>query len=207
MSVRIKLESESHSMVGKLLFLLLLILILILLLLLGSVCFRNGRKEFWVVWRESGEECVGRSRIVYVLKTFFARKLASLYVEVARRIFGDRIIPDPAECIPRFTTIKTQADRIILNWQTPRPSSTLAQEQFELQVCSVCPGAGGAASEVREWEVLHVGEKTSFDYQQLEPGRCAKILIANQIAYLYGQTHLLLVHQTQRYCCGEGHRH
>ena len=162
---------EMFFVVKCLLFVMLLALLMILLMLLVFICFKTGRKEFRTLWRESSQDSAGYSRIFYVLKALLTSKASLLYFNVAKRIWGDNIIANPAECIPRFTTIKTQADRIILNWQTQHPPTRLANEQFELQVCTVCPGAGGNTSEVREWEVLHVGDKTSYDYKQLEPGK------------------------------------
>jgi hypothetical protein len=158
---------------NMMLFTILLSLALFLIILLVSICFKNGRKELRSLWRESREESAGYLRFFYILNALVRNNASLIYFHVAKRFVGENLIPNPAECIPRFTTIKTQADRIILNWQTQHPGgpSLLSNEQFELQVCTVCPGAGGGASEVREWEVLHVGDKTSYDYQQLEPGK------------------------------------
>jgi hypothetical protein len=140
-------------------------------LLIVSVSTKSGRKELRMLWREDSEDSSQLLHVCAVLKCFVIRKATAIFVYIARRVYGDEFIPDPTDCIPRFTTIQTQADRIILNWQAPRPASKLTNNQFELQVCTVCPGAGGGADKVREWEVLHVGDQSSYDYKQLDPGK------------------------------------
>jgi hypothetical protein len=153
------------------------VFISILALLIASVSSKGGRKELRTLWREESEDSTQFLHVYTVLKCFVTRKATSAFVYVARRIYGDKILPDPADCIPRFTTIQTQADRIILNWQAPRPASKLTSNQYELQVCTVCPGAGGGAEKVREWEVLHVGDQSSYDYKQLDPGKCIEFRV------------------------------
>jgi hypothetical protein len=143
----------------------------ILVFLMVSVSSKSGWKELKTLWREDSEYSSQFQHVHHVLLCFVKRKATAAYVYTARRLFGDKFIPDPTDCIPRFTTIQTQADRIILNWQAPRPASKLTTNQFELQVCTVCPGAGGGTEKVKEWEVLHVGDQSSYDYKQLDPGK------------------------------------
>jgi hypothetical protein len=159
------------------LFVVIFVFISVLALLIASVSSKSGRKELRTLWREDSEDSNQFLHAYAVLKGFVKRKATACFVYIARRIYGDDFIPDPADCIPRFTTIQTQADRIILNWQAPRPASKLTSNQYELQVCTVCPGAGGGAEKVREWEVLHVGDQPSFDYKQLDPGKCIEFRV------------------------------
>ena len=43
------------------------------------------------------------------------------------------MIEDPSECKPRFTTIQTQVNRIVLHWTANR-SSKWTDDQYELQI-------------------------------------------------------------------------
>jgi hypothetical protein len=81
------------------------------------------------------------------------------------------MVPDPKTLIPRFTTIKTQSDRIILFWVVTGQQSAWSIDEFELQVCSTSPPAGPSPNEVSEWETLQLCKEMTFDYKGLDPGK------------------------------------
>ena len=142
--------------------------LLAVVVLVVLLCFKSGRKQLRKFWRLSKEGPF------YKLGAYLWRKSFAAFVAVSRPVFGKRLVTDPTRLVPRFTVIKTQSDRIILQWQYAGPISLTAcwsDDQYELQVCAVSPTAGAGKEKVSQWETLQLGPSCSFDYTGLEPGR------------------------------------
>jgi hypothetical protein len=139
--------------------------IVALLCIIFMLIFKSGRKKLRKYWKLS------QQGPFYRLGAFICRKIFHGLVSLSRPFLGNRMVPDPKKRSSRFTTIKTQSDRIILSWQVSGPESAWSIEHHELQVLSISAHAGKSLADVEEWETLHASKEPTFDYKDLTPGR------------------------------------
>mmetsp|Transcript_44007 Transcript_44007/g.110223 ORF Transcript_44007/g.110223 Transcript_44007/m.110223 type:complete len:348 (-) Transcript_44007:200-1243(-) len=133
----------------------------------GMFCTEWGRKKLRKYWRLSKQGPFHRFVI------WFGNLFVRLYVFLS----GDRLINDPSSCKPRFTTIQTQVNRIVLHWTAER-SSKLTADSYELQLwkkprvegTKAAPGSTTSAKEAC-WETCIKGEGVvTCDCTDLEEG-------------------------------------
>mmetsp|Transcript_40500 Transcript_40500/g.82771 ORF Transcript_40500/g.82771 Transcript_40500/m.82771 type:complete len:321 (+) Transcript_40500:270-1232(+) len=129
----------------------------LIFLFFGHLCFKRGRKNLRKYWRLSKEGPF------YRLLSWIFWKYVSFVLWIDRLAFGERLVNPPTDCKPTFTIIKTQSDRIILNWTAER-SSTWYSDKYELQVRSSGQAAGGEKASVEGWDLLYSGEGMKYDY-------------------------------------------
>ena len=113
----------------------------------------------------------------YRLGAFISQKIFRLFVNISRPVFANKLVPDPKKLTARFTSIKTQSDRIILNWLVSGPQSAWSIDQHELQVCSTSQHAGKSPELINEWETLHKSKELTFDYKGLQPNTAYKFRV------------------------------
>ena len=104
--------------------------------LILNICFKGGRRELSDLWIDSLlqiDESWYFARVIFVLKKLIKCRLNRFQRTKLSGVI-DLVFSDPSECIPRFTTIKTQTDRIILNWQAEKTTSLFTNHEYELQV-------------------------------------------------------------------------
>jgi hypothetical protein len=145
--------------------------IVALLCIVVMLMFQSGRKRLRKYWRLS------QQGPFYRLGAFICHKIFRLYVNVTRPVLAEKFVPDPKKITARFTSIKTQSDRIILNWQVKGPQSAWSIDQHELQVCKTSPHAGKDAEVVNEWETLQKSKDLTFDYKDLKPSTMYKFRV------------------------------
>jgi hypothetical protein len=145
--------------------------IVALLCIILMLVFKSGRKKLRKYWKLS------QQGPFYRLGAFISRKMFHGLVSLSRPLLGNRLVPDPTKRSARFSTIKTQSDRIILSWQVSGPESSWSIEKHELQVLSVSPHAGKTTANVEEWETIYAGKEPTFDYKDLTPGRAYRFRV------------------------------
>jgi hypothetical protein len=145
--------------------------IVALLCIILMLVFKSGRKKLRKYWKLS------QQGPFYRLGAFICKKMFHGLVSLSRPLLGNKMVPDPKKRTPRFTTIKTQSDRIILSWQVSGPESAWSIEHQELQALSISPQAGKTSANVEEWETLHTSKESTFDYKDLKPGRAYRFRV------------------------------
>mmetsp|Transcript_21036 Transcript_21036/g.51673 ORF Transcript_21036/g.51673 Transcript_21036/m.51673 type:complete len:345 (+) Transcript_21036:68-1102(+) len=122
------------------------------------LCFKSGRARIRKYWR------ISQQGPFYRLFVW----IGSLIVRLIVWAGGDKMYTDPKGCKPRFTTIKTQVGRIVLNW-TAQPSSKWYSDEYELQILRKVAAAGGKDKSVyEEWETAYKGKEKTCDCDDLE---------------------------------------
>ena len=134
------------------------------LCIIVMLLFKSGRKKLRKYWKLS------QQGPFYRLGAFISKKIFQLFVTITRPVLGNKFIPDPKQLSARFTSIKTQSDRIILNWSVTGPQSSWSIDEHELQVSVTSPHAGKEPSEIQEWETLQKSQSLTYDYKSLTPG-------------------------------------
>mmetsp|Transcript_8922 Transcript_8922/g.17832 ORF Transcript_8922/g.17832 Transcript_8922/m.17832 type:complete len:321 (+) Transcript_8922:3-965(+) len=134
----------------------------LIFLFVGHLCFKRGRKNLRKYWRLSKEGPF------YRVCAWIFWKWIAFVVWMDRIAFGERLVVTPEGCKPKFTVIKTQSDRIILNWSADR-SSWMYPDQYELQVRSSSGAASGEKGTIEGWDVLYSGNGLKYDFVGLTP--------------------------------------
>lgn len=130
----------------------------IIALLVGHLAFKRGRKNLRKYWKLSKEGPF------YRVCAWVFWKWIAFACWLDRIAFGEKLVTAPTDCKPKFTVIKTQSDRIILNWTAAR-SSWMYPDQYELQVRSSGAAAGGEkGGSVEGWDVLYSGTGFNYDF-------------------------------------------
>eukprot|EP00285_Hemiselmis_virescens_P013379 CAMPEP_0173385272 /NCGR_PEP_ID=MMETSP1356-20130122/7882_1 /TAXON_ID=77927 ORGANISM="Hemiselmis virescens, Strain PCC157" /NCGR_SAMPLE_ID=MMETSP1356 /ASSEMBLY_ACC=CAM_ASM_000847 /LENGTH=316 /DNA_ID=CAMNT_0014340999 /DNA_START=1 /DNA_END=948 /DNA_ORIENTATION=+ len=127
---------------------------LVTLVVSGMACTEWGRKKIRKYWRLSKQGPFHKF-VVWFL---------NLFVRLFVFLSGDRLIEDPSGCKPKFTTIQTQVNRIVLNWTAQR-SSKWTPDSYELQIWKTpavkgAPSAIGSTTDGKDakWETCAKGE-------------------------------------------------